>query len=208
VKLRWAEPLLTRVGGVLMRLLASTWRYRERGAEHYEALGQAPFIFVLWHSRILPLLYSRRGEGMALLISRHRDGSYLAELSRRWGYRVVRGSTKRGGDVGLLGLVRYLRGGAEVALTPDGPRGPAELVKPGALAAAQHANALVIAAGARTSSAWWIRSWDRFCVPMPFATVEVAYSAPFDVGDGKSGLRRGIADATRALRVVTYGDGA
>ena len=210
MKLRWAEPPATALSTGLLSVLAATWRYRVRGWEHVEAARHRdrPIVYVLWHSRILPLLYSRRGEGMALLISRHRDGSYLAELSRRWGYRVVRGSTQRGGEVGLLGLVRYLRGGAEVALTPDGPRGPAELVKPGALAAAQHANALVIAAGARTSSAWWIRSWDRFCVPMPFATVEVAYSAPFDVGDGKSGLRRGIADATRALRVVTYGDWA
>src|SRR5205807_1453663 len=119
----------------------------------------------------------------ALAVSppRRRDGpphqspprrGYLAELSERWGYRVVRGSSQRGGDVGLLGLVRHLRQGGEVALTPDGPRGPAERMKPGALAAAQHANALVIAAGARTSSAWWIRSWDQFCLPRPFAAVD------------------------------------
>src|SRR5439155_1544024 len=91
-------------------------------------------IYVLWRSRILPLLYHRRDEGMALLISRHRDGGYLAELSERWGYRVVRGSSQRGGEAGLLGLVRYLRQGGEVALTPDGPRGPAERMKPGGLA--------------------------------------------------------------------------
>src|SRR5207245_83138 len=135
----------------------------------------------------LPLLYSRRGEGMALLISRHRDGGHLTELSEWWGYRVVRGSSKRGGEAGLLGLVRHLRDGAEVALTPDGPRGPAERVKPGALAAAHHADALVIAAGARASSAWWLRSWDRFCVPKPFAAVEVVYSAPCTVGAGTAG---------------------
>jgi len=209
VKLRWAEPLATALGAGLLSLLAATWRYRIRGWEHVQAARDRsrPIVYVLWHSRILPLLYSRRGEGVALLISRHRDGAYLAVLSERWGYRVVRGSTKRGGEVGLRGLVRDLRGGAEVALTPDGPRGPAELVKPGALAAAQQANALVIAAGARTSSAWWIRSWDRFCVPKPFATIEVAYSQPFDVGEGKEGLRSGIASATRALREVTYGPG-
>jgi lysophospholipid acyltransferase (LPLAT)-like uncharacterized protein len=193
----------------LLRLLAATWRYRVRGWEHVAAAraGGRPIVYVLWHSRILPLLYHRRAEGMALLISRHRDGGYLADLSERWGYRVVRGSSRRGGDVGLLGLVRALeRGpGAEVALTPDGPRGPAERMKPGALAAAQHANALVIAAGARASAAWWIRSWDRFCLPKPFAAIEVAYSAPFAVGPGKEALRAGIAAAERALREVTYG---
>src|SRR3989441_4638733 len=140
-----------------------------------------------------------------LFRSRHRDGGHLTELSERWGYRVVRGSSKRGGEAGLLGLVRHLRDGAEVALTPDGPRGPAERVKPGALAAAHYADALVIAAGARASSAWWLRSWDRFCIPKPFAAVGGVYSAPFTVGGGKDGLRRGVADAERALREVTYG---
>jgi len=117
---------------------------------------------------------------------------------------VVRGSSQRGGDVGLLGLVRWLERGAEVALTPDGPRGPAERVKPGAVAAAQHANALIIAAGARASSAWWVSSWDRFCIPKPFALVDVAYSAPFGVDPGKDGLRHGVAAAERALHQVTY----
>src|SRR5437773_1726054 len=194
----------------VMRLLAATWRYRVRGWEHVAAARATgrPIVYVLWHSRILPLLYHRRGEGMALLISRHRDGGYLTELSERWGYRVVRGSSRRGGEVGLLGLVRALERGAEVALTPDGPHGPAERVKPGALAAAQHANALVVAAGARASErgAWWIRSWDRFCIPKPFAAVEVVYGAPLSVGAGKDGLRQGVAAAERALRAVTYGE--
>src|SRR5438046_565835 len=83
-------------------------------------------------------------------------------------------------------------------------RGNAAL--PGARAAAQHANALVIAAGARASSAWWIESWDRFCLPRPFARVDVMYSAPFGLEEGKEALRRGITVAERALRAVTYGE--
>jgi lysophospholipid acyltransferase (LPLAT)-like uncharacterized protein len=191
----------------LVRLLAATWRYRVYGGEHVTAARASgrPLVYILWHGRLLPLLYQRRGEGVAVLISRHRDGGYLAELSERWGYQVVRGSSKRGGEVGLLGLVRHLRRGAAVALTPDGPRGPAERVKPGALAAAQHASALVIAAGARASSAWWIESWDRFCLPKPFARVDVAYSPPFTVAAGKEGLREAMAQAAQALADVTYG---
>jgi lysophospholipid acyltransferase (LPLAT)-like uncharacterized protein len=207
VKLGRAEPAVTAVVASLVRLLAATWRYRIHGWDRVAAARASgrPVVYILWHSRILPLLYHRRDERMALLISRHRDGGYLAELSERWGYQVVRGSSQRGGEVGLLGLVRCLRGGAEVALTPDGPRGPAERMKPGALAAAQHANALVIAAGARASAAWWIESWDRFCLPKPFATVDIAYGAPFDVGLGKEALRHGMAVAERELRAVTYG---
>lgn len=198
---------MTALWAGLAGLLAATWRYRVHGGEHVSAARASgrPLVYILWHSRILPLLYHRRGEGVALLISRHRDGGYVADVSERWGYQVVRGSSKRGGDVGLLGLVRHLRGGGVVAVTPDGPRGPAEHMKPGALAAAQHASALVIAAGARASSAWWIESWDRFCLPKPFATVDVSYSPPFDVGAGKDGLREAMARAERALADVTYG---
>src|SRR5207245_8801498 len=106
----------------LMRLLATTWRYRVVGWEHVAAARATgrPIVYVLWHSRILPLLYHRRDEGLALLISRHRDGGYLAELSERWGYRVVRGSSRRGGGAGLLGLGRCLRRGRQGAPPPAG----------------------------------------------------------------------------------------
>src|SRR6266704_926633 len=102
---RWGGPWLPPVGAALVRLLAATWRYRVRGWEHVEAARERrrPIVYVLWHSRILPLLYHRRGEGVALLVSRHRDGGYLAELSERWGYRVVRGSSRRGRGVGGRG---------------------------------------------------------------------------------------------------------
>jgi lysophospholipid acyltransferase (LPLAT)-like uncharacterized protein len=208
VKLRWAEPLVTGVGVGLVRLLAATWRYRVQGWEHVQATRRAgrPIVYVAWHSRLLPLIHHARGEGVALLISRNRDGGYLADLGQRWGYGIIRGSSHRGGAAGLRGLIRYLEEGHEVATTPDGPRGPAEQVKPGALAAAQHAHAVVIPMGARTTSAWWIRSWDRFCIPRPFATIDVAFGAPIAVEEGKEGLRRGIAATERALNDVTYGE--
>ncbi len=205
MKLRWAEPLGAAIGPALVRLLAATWRIRVRGAEHLWALQKArrPFVFVLWHSRILPLLFHHRHEDVVLLISRHRDGGYLADLAQRWGYRSVRGSTNRGGDVGLLGIVRALQEGAVVAVTPDGPRGPAERVQPGAVAAAQHAGAPLLPIGARPSSAWWLHTWDRMCIPKPFATVEVVYGPAVEVAEGKEELRRGMTAVADALREVT-----
>jgi hypothetical protein len=186
-------------------LLAATWRVRVRGAEHLRQLREAhrPFVFVLWHSRILPLLFHHRGEGVVLLISRHRDGGHLADLADRWGYSAVRGSTRRGGEVGLLGLVRALEGGAVVAVTPDGPRGPAQRVQPGAVAAAQHAGVPLLPISARPSAAWWLDTWDRMCIPKPFAAVEIVYGPPVEVGPGKDGLRRGMAAVERSLRELT-----
>lgn len=206
MKLRWAEPIAAAAGPLLVRALAATWRVRVRGAEHLQGLRAAhrPFVFVLWHSRVLPLLYHHRLEEIVLLISRHRDGEYLANLGERWGYRSVRGSTQRGGEVGLLGIVRALQGGAEVAITPDGPRGPAERVQAGAVAAAQHAGVPLLPIGARPSSAWWLGSWDRMCIPKPFAAIDVVYGAPIEVAPGKDGLRRAMEAVGRALQEVTH----
>lgn len=198
MKLRWAEPLGKALGPPLIKSLAATWRFRESGLQSWKP----PFIFVLWHSRIIPLLALHKREGVVLLISRHRDGEHLANLAESWGYRSVRGSTQRGGEVGLLGIVRALQSGAIVAMTPDGPRGPAERVQPGAVAAAQHAGVPIIAVGARPRSAWYLRSWDRMCIPKPFAAIDVEYGAPILIGEGKEGLRHGIATVQRSLEHV------
>lgn len=192
MKLRWAEPVIARVGAVLVRLLAATWRIRVHGEEYVRALGASPYTLVLWHSRILPGLYYHRHRGIVLLISRHRDGGYLADLAQRWGYRAVRGSSKRGGAAGLLGITRELQAGSVVAVTPDGPQGPPEKVKPGAIAAAQHSGTPLVPLAATTTSAWWAKSWDRFCIPKPFAQVDLRYGPPIVVAPGREGMAHAV----------------
>lgn len=200
MRLRWAEPVVTRIGALLVRALAATWRIELRGPEPVRPDGKTAMLYVLWHSRILPLLYYHRGRGIVVLISRHRDGGYLADLAAQWGYRPVRGSSKRGGAAGLRGIVRELQGGAIVALTPDGPQGPPERVKPGAIAAAQHAGVPVVPLTATASSAWWVRSWDRFCIPKPFARVEIAYGTPIVVEPGKEGAAIAVATVEQGMQ--------
>lgn len=205
MRLGWAEPALAGVGMPAVGVLARSWHYRRHGWEHPQTLygAKRPFIFALWHSRILPLLYLHRHEAMVLLISRHRDGGYLASLAERWGYEFVRGSSKRGGDVGLLGIVRALKGGAVVAVTPDGPRGPAEQVKPGVVAAAQHADVPIVPATARPARAWWLGTWDRMCIPKPFTAIDVVYGPAIRIAAGKDGLRAGIEAVQQGLRAVS-----
>jgi lysophospholipid acyltransferase (LPLAT)-like uncharacterized protein len=76
-------------------------------------------------------------------------------------------------------------------------------VQPGAVAAAQHAGAPIVAVGARVSSAWYLGSWDRLCIPKPLSVIEVAYAAPIEIAAGKEGLRRGIEAVSRNLHEVT-----
>jgi len=89
-----------------------------------------------------------------------------------------------------------------VAITPDGPRGPAERVQPGAVAAAQHAGVPIVAVGAIPSSAWYLGSWDRMCIPKPLSLVDVRYGRPIVIGPGKDGLRSGMAAVSRELSEV------
>jgi lysophospholipid acyltransferase (LPLAT)-like uncharacterized protein len=166
-----------RVGVVVLRLLASTWRMRTFGGEVIRGFRAAkqPVVFTLWHGQMLPLLWQHRAEGVAVLISEHRDGEIIAGAASALGFRTVRGSTSRGADRALVGLVRELRAGHDVAVTPDGPRGPAGQFAPGALVAAQRAGAPIVSVAAAATWAWRLRSWDGFIIPKPFARVTVAY---------------------------------
>lgn len=168
-----------RLGPHLFRGLCSTLSYAIDGAETPDAgrVGE-PVVFVTWHGRLLPLLYLYRGRNIVMLVSQHRDGEYLTRLARGLGYDAVRGSSTRGGYPALRELVRRLRSGRSVAITPDGPQGPREVFKPGALQAARMTGAPVIPVMAGTDRAWWIEGWDRFLVPRPFARIRVAVGDP------------------------------
>ena len=176
----WKLAVTIRVGTWLIRGLASTWRFRILNESSYRALhaNNRPFIFAFWHGQLLPLLYLHRGQGVAIVISAHRDGEIVAGVAEQLGLRAIRGSSSRGAARALLGVVRELEGGGEVAMTPDGPRGPARKFASGALVAAQRVGAPIIGIGVSAPRAWHLRSWDRFMIPKPFARVTVSYTAP------------------------------
>jgi hypothetical protein len=184
--------------------LARTWRLEIRGEEYVAGLRaqRVPILFAVWHGRLLAPLWHRRGQGITLLVSEHRDGLRLARAAAAWGYRVVAGSSTRGGLRGLRGIVRCLRRDGVAALTPDGPRGPAEVPKPGAVTAAQHAGAAIIPVAAAATAVWRLRSWDRFQVPRPFASVRVVYGSPIRVPPGRAGRERGLAQLAGLLMAV------
>lgn len=175
-----ALALIVPLGAIVIRLLAWTWRVRVVNPEAVSALraANAPYVFACWHGQMLPLLWAHRDQGIAILVSEHRDGEIIARIARTIGFNAVRGSTSRGAGRALLGLVAELQRGRAVAVTPDGPRGPVGHFAPGALVAAQRAGVPLLTVGAHASSAWHLKSWDRFLIPKPFARVNVAYGGP------------------------------
>ena len=175
-RVRW----IARVGAVVIRALASTWRIRVVNSAAVDArrARRQPVVFAFWHGELLPLLWQHRGDGTAVLISSHADGEIIARIAHAFGLTSVRGSTTRGGGRALLALVRTLESGRDIGVSPDGPRGPAHVFAPGTLVAAQRANAPVVPVAVHASRAWRLRSWDRFLIPRPFSRVTVAYGAP------------------------------
>jgi lysophospholipid acyltransferase (LPLAT)-like uncharacterized protein len=199
---RWVTALL---GPILVRCLAWTWRIEVVAPERWTALlrSHRPYVLLSWHESLLPVLWHHRRRGIAALVSEARDGQYLARLATLLGYRLIPGSSSRGGVKALKGAIRALEDGVPVGLTPDGPRGPRRVVKAGVVAAAGRGNALILPVHAEARPAWRARSWDRFLVPPPFARVRLAYGEPFTLEWNRDGRQAGIARVTRELEAAT-----
>lgn len=192
------------VAAPLVSLLARSWRLRVRHEERWHRLAadDRPFVFLLWHEALLPLLWRHRGQGIAIVVSRAREGRYLADYASALGYRTVSGSSSRGGVRALLGAMRALHARVPVAFTPDGPRGPRREVKPGVVRAAQRAGARILPLHAVARPHWRLRSWDRMAIPRPFARIEVGYGEPFEIPPGEEALARGVQQSAAALAAL------
>lgn len=192
---------IARLGVLLLRALAFTWRVRIINGDIPRALderGEA-FIHVLWHGQLLPLTWAHRNRQISVIVSEHSDGEILARVMHALGCRTVRGSTSRGAARALLGACRELEAGFDLAITPDGPRGPARTVAPGAVIIAQRTGAAMVPVAASANRAWRLRSWDRFLIPKPFARITVAYGEPIRIAADTP------RDATRELDAVREG---
>ena len=168
-----------RIGAWVLRLLTLTLRVRvEDPAALRERIGGGPFILLFWHNRILmvPVVWNRffarhrARRGMALT-SPSRDGELIAQLIDRFGIGPVRGSATRRGSTALRELARLLKNGHDVAITPDGSRGPLYEIKPGLVLLAQLTGRPVLPISFEFSRAWRLKSWDRLFIPKPFSTV-------------------------------------
>lgn len=182
--LDWRTRFSIQAGTIVLRMLAATWRTTVHGrtpASERAARGEGAIVLCLWHGQMLPLLCAHRGEPATVLVSEHRDGEIIAQILRAFGFSAARGSTSRGGSRALLELVQLARAGHDLAITPDGPRGPRRQMAPGVLLISQRTGAKIIPLVAHVSRAWTLRSWDAFQIPKPFARVTVLYDTPVAV---------------------------
>lgn len=119
------------------------------------------------------------------MISEHFDGEIISRLIGYFGLESIRGSSKKGAAKVLIAAIRKLKEGYDIAITPDGPRGPRHSVQNGIVAISRKTGASIVAFNCRPSSFWQLKSWDRFVIPKPFCTLVFRASAPFGL-DGLS----------------------
>jgi hypothetical protein len=182
----WRARILLGLGFGLYRLWARTLQLRvEDPHDVIEFVRRQPVIFAIWHNRLLmlprvfdPSFPTRQSYG---LISASRDGDFIANWIERSGYGTIRGSSSRKGVIALRNLMDTLAANGNVLFTPDGPRGPVYQVSQGVIFLAQKSGAPIVPIHMEYSSCWRLKSWDRFVVPKPFATLRAIFGEPITI---------------------------
>jgi lysophospholipid acyltransferase (LPLAT)-like uncharacterized protein len=201
------RALLRSAAGLVLGVVARLWlaTLRMQLVVHPELAGaryrDVPWVLSFFHGTQWPLLAWKRRAPTLVLVSHSADGAIQTRALGILGFRVVRGSSSRGGARGLAAIVRALRrGGADAAFAVDGPRGPYGEVKPGAALAARRAGGVLVPMGSAVlHGKVFARAWDRFALAWPFGRVVVVLGAPIEASSEPSeaavALRNGIVEA-------------
>lgn len=177
------------LGRVLIALWVKTCRMTVLGEDGYVQAkkGGKPIILILWHGRLLLIPYFFRRRGIAALVSPSRDGEIIVQIGLGWGFRVFRGSSSHSIIRVWVEMKKELQGGGELILIPDGPRGPARQLKPGALRLAQETGAILVPFSFSASKKRFLKSWDRFLFFYPFSKIFALFGKPISVSRSLEG---------------------
>jgi lysophospholipid acyltransferase (LPLAT)-like uncharacterized protein len=192
----------------LVRLWIGTLRYRYRpmgvNVDPNQPNFRGRYLYAFWHENILVPAYHYGRRDISVLISQHADGQLIAEACRHLGFRLVRGSTTRGGTEAIRQMLRLSRS-AHLAITPDGPRGPRRKVQPGVVYLAARTGLPIVPIGIAFQRAWRMRSWDRFAVPHPWSAAVCVTTAPISVPDNlaKDQLEHYRLEVENAMNAAT-----
>lgn len=186
-KFGWLRPWVVKLGVGYIRWVGESTQWHMLGEEHYlfqRCLGK-PLILSFWHQQLMlmPFCYAalNRGRKMAALISRSRDGQIVSDFIEAFGFEAVRGSSSRGGAVALMNLRKKIEEGYDLAITPDGPRGPGFQAQMGAIMLAAVSECPIIPVAAYYKKKKFLRSWDEFMIPYPYNEAVLAASTPIMV---------------------------
>lgn len=195
--------VLWRLLWVISTAIAYTVRIRTVGMERLDAMLAPGMggILATWHGHTILPIFLCRHHGLWAIISKSRDGELQNRLVMSRGFKTIRGSTGPQGVRAFLEAAKKIREGAVIAITPDGPRGPAKVVQPGTVLLAERAGCEIVPMGVACERAWRLRSWDRHMVPMPFSRAVVVFGEPIKVEESSSeeGRARWAESVSEAL---------
>ncbi|MEO1320813.1 MAG: lysophospholipid acyltransferase family protein [Pseudomonadota bacterium] len=196
----------------LIRLLTATYRYIPGpGADQVDAIVQSdtPVAPCYWHQHHVLCSttirgWIRRGFKACFLVSGSVDGDVPERIARAWGAEVIRGSANQSGTLAMRDMQQMMRRGFSIVTTADGPRGPQYEFKAGAVMMARIGGTPIVPLSAAADRAWYLRRWDRFMIPKPFARVAVGVGAPIEIGrdvalDDIEEKRRAVQEAVMSL---------
>ena len=200
-QLKWYQLLLLRGCSLLVAVWTRTLRFHW-GADVQALMDQSqpPSIAILWHNRLFvaPEFFRRyfRERKLAALISASDDGAWLAAFLQQLRILPVRGSHYNRGPQAVREMIAALKAGHDIAITPDGSRGPIYDMKPRTLAVAFKMNTPMVLLSYNFSKVWRLKSWDRFNLPVPFSRIEVKV----DCVDEPATLGENPKDAAAVLK--------
>jgi lysophospholipid acyltransferase (LPLAT)-like uncharacterized protein len=172
---------------VLYVLVKIIYLTNKKVFHHPKLKDDEAFIFVAWHGDLLsqPTNYFKaRPNGIVkTMISQSKDGEIIAKVYSFLGIGSIRGSSSKGATKALISTIKEIKSGCDVALTPDGPRGPRFSVADGVIAIAQKSGARIVVLNSIPSSFWQFKSWDKFILPKPFGKIDFYMSEPFDINN-------------------------
>jgi len=187
---QWHQRLAASLAYAFIRAVALTLRYRwtDRSGFFVEP-RPGPAIYCVWHNRLALCMISyfryvkkhNQSSGLAAMVSASRDGGLLTGVLECFGVQPVRGSSSRRGPQALRELTTWARRGYDMAITPDGPRGPCYVVQDGIIALAQLTGMPVVPVSYQLGWKISLKSWDRFQIPLPFSRCEMFYEKPIRV---------------------------
>ncbi|MCF6202005.1 MAG: lysophospholipid acyltransferase family protein [Hydrogenimonas sp.] len=177
----WFIPPL---GSLLIRFLYLTNKRRWHIAGD---IPKTPIVVAFWHAELLlaPFIYKKIAPGrrVEVMISEHFDGEIIANTMKYFDIGAIRGSSSKGAAKALIQAIKRVKGGGDVAITPDGPKGPRHELSDGLVAIAKKTGAPVVIFNYRPSRYKQAKSWDRFLIPLPFGTIDFFCSEPIYIAD-------------------------
>lgn len=179
----WRRVRPNIAGGLIFNFVRLTGRTLKIKAVNYEKIQALDCgkIICGWHGKSFVATSFWRGQGVWVIISQSRDGEIQNRIFQRLGFKVIRGSTGRGGVRAAVEGIKVLKEKATMAITPDGPRGPSGVVQGGVMLMAQKSGAALVPIGISARPRVLAKSWDRYMIPGPFAKAVMIFGEPLYV---------------------------